>query len=318
MNGKPQAGAASGAAEGFDRAGNETLLARPGAGSWLRLLRPHQWAKNALVFVPLLTSHLFSQAAFLHSAIAFSAFCFCASGVYVLNDLVDIEEDRKHPAKKARPLASGAVPVRRGIILVPVLIAPAFALGFFLPRAFALVLGGYLLAAAGYSFFLKRKMILDVVALALLYTARIIAGGAATGVVISQWLLGFSVFLFLSLALIKRYSEMMLRADLDLPDPKNRAYRAGDIPVLSALAAAAGLNAVVVFSLYLASDTVKALYRRPDILWLACPLFAYWIARMILLGHRRELNDDPLVFALRDPASLATLAAIIILALAAT
>jgi 4-hydroxybenzoate polyprenyltransferase len=313
-------GGSSGAARRLKRSGIEHDVLSTKAGSlkaWFRLLRPHQWAKNALVFVPLLTSHLFNQTAFLQSITAFGAFCLCASGVYVLNDLVDIQADRKHPTKRERPFANGDVPILGGVVLGPILMALAFALGLALSGLFELVLGVYLAITVSYSFFLKRKVLLDVVALALLYTARIIAGAVAIDVTISQWLLGFSVFLFLSLALVKRYSEIVLRLDLGLPDAHNRGYRSDDIPVLSALAAAAGFNAVVVFSLYLSSDAVRSLYRRPDVLWLVCPLFIYWISRMLLLSHRRQLDDDPVVFALRDRTSLLTLGSIAVLAMLA-
>jgi 4-hydroxybenzoate polyprenyltransferase len=309
-----------GAARRLKQAGieHDVLSAKFGSlKAWFRLLRPHQWAKNALVFVPLLTSHLFNQTALLQSIIAFAAFCLCASGVYVLNDLADIQADRKHPTKRERPFANGDVPVLGGVVLAPILMVLAFGLGLALSGLFELALGVYLAITVSYSFFLKRKVLLDVVALALLYTARIIAGAVAIDVTISQWLLGFSVFLFLSLALVKRYSEIVLRLDLGLPDAHNRGYRSDDIPVLSALAAAAGFNAVVVFSLYLSSDAVRSLYRRPDVLWLACPLFIYWISRMLLLSHRRQLDDDPVVFALRDRTSLLTLASIAVLAMLA-
>ncbi len=275
--------------------------------AWLRLLRPHQWAKNTLVFIPLLASHLFNGTTVLQSLGAFVSFCLCASGVYVLNDLVDIHADRKHPTKKNRPLASGTVSLQAAIILAPILIALAFLLAFRISHLFVLVLALYTAITASYSFFLKQKMLLDVVTLALLYTIRVIAGAAAIDVAASQWLLGFSSFLFLSLALIKRYSEMALRFDLSLPDPENRAYRASDLPILSALAAAAGFSAVVVFCLYLSSDVVSSLYHRPNVLWLACPLLIYWISRMLLLSHRRFIDDDPVVFALRDRTSLATI-----------
>jgi 4-hydroxybenzoate polyprenyltransferase/phosphoserine phosphatase len=278
--------------------------------AWIRLLRPHQWAKNTLVFVPLLTSHLFNATALLHSVGAFVAFSLCASSVYIVNDLVDVEADRKHPTKKLRPFASGTVPVLGGIVAAPLLAALAFALAFMVSGMFAAVLAVYLAITSAYSFYLKRKMLVDVVTLSLLYTVRVIAGAAAIDVFVSEWLLGFSTFLFLSLALIKRYSEMALRFDSGLPDPQNRAYRGSDLPILSALSAAAGFNAVIVFSLYLASDTVKALYERPIILWLSCPLLIYWTSRMLLLSHRRQLHDDPVVFALRDRNSLLTIALI--------
>ena len=180
-------------------------------------------------------------------------------------------------------------------------------------HVFVMELAGYLTLTVTYSFFLKRKMLIDVITLASLYTLRVIAGGAAIGVMISQWLLAFSMFLFLSLALIKRYSEMAIRFDSGLPDPSNRDYKAGDLPTIASLAAAAGYCAVIVFSLYLSSDAIKTLYRHPTVLWLACPLLLYWISRMIMMGHRRILHDDPVIFALQDRVSLLTILLIALL-----
>ena len=274
--------------------------------AFLKLLRPHQWAKNALVFVPLLTAHAFDLASVGRACIAFIAFSLCASSVYILNDLIDLEADRAHPTKRSRPFASGAIKPQQGLLLAPALLVSAFAIAALLPLAFVATLAFYFAATSAYSFFLKRKMMIDVVTLSGLYAVRVIGGGAAIGVTISEWLLAFAVFIFLSLALIKRHSEMAIRMDQGLPDPTNRNYRAGDLPVLLALAAAAGYAAVIVFALYVASPSVHALYRHPKILYLACPLLLYWISRALMLSHRRELHEDPVVFALRDWVSLAT------------
>ena len=285
---------------------------------WIRLLRPHQWVKNALIFIPLLTAHLFATQAFLQAFAAFIAFSLCASGVYIINDLVDIQADRQHVIKKERPFAKGALPLFGGIILVPVLIAAAFGVALQLSPGFQLALGTYLIITTAYSFFLKRKMLIDVITLALLYSLRVIAGGMAVNVEISQWLLAFSMFLFLFLALVKRYSEMAMLLDGGLSDSKIRNYKASDLPVIAALAAASGYSAVIVFSLYLSSDTVRALYRHPVILWPICPLFLYWISRVLLLSHRRVIPDDPVIFALKDRVSLLTVLLITLLGAAAT
>lgn len=296
-------------------AGDRALLIAPnGLWAWARLLRPHQWAKNILVFVPLLTAHLFTPAAFAASLAAFGAFCLCASGTYIINDWLDIEADRGHPSKRLRPLASGAIAPLPAVLLAVPLIGLAFAVALSLSRDFLIVLVLYLVLTVSYSLLLKRKLFVDVILLGLLYTGRVIAGAVAIHVTTSEWLLSFSGFLFLFLALTKRYSEMALRFDLGLPDPENRAYRSDDLPILASLAAASGFSAVIVFSLYLASDMVRELYRQPRLLWLACPILLYWIGRMLMLSHRRRIDDDPVIFALRDRAGLISIGLILLLA----
>ena len=274
--------------------------------AWLRLLRPHQWSKNLLAAVPLLTAHAFTLPALAQTALAVTAFSLCASSVYVINDLVDIQADRGHPTKKNRPFAAGDLPVLAGALGAPLLLALAVAVAALVSVPFLAVLGGYWLLTSAYTFILKRKMMIDVVALAALYTLRVVGGAAAIAVPVSEWMLAFAMFIFLSLALIKRHSEMAVRLDAGLPDPTNRNYRVTDLPVLIALSAAAGYSAIIVFCLYLSSPAVYALYRHPKALWLELPLLLYWISRAITLSHRREMNDDPIVFALKDRVSLAT------------
>ena len=283
-----------------------TWAPRGGLKAWIALLRPHQWSKNALVAVPLLTAHAFTGEAILMTAMAIVAFCLCASSVYLINDLVDIQADRMHPTKRRRPFAAGELPVLAGVLTAPVLLLAAAAVGVLIGPRFLLVLGGYWLLTSGYTFILKRKMMIDVVTLAGLYTLRVVGGAAAIAVPVSEWLLAFSMFLFLSLALIKRHSEMAVRLDARLPDPINRNYRVTDLPLLISLSAAAGYSAIIVFALYLSSPMVHALYRRPGVLWLEIPLMLYWVSRAIALSHRREMHDDPIVFALRDRVSLLT------------
>ncbi len=288
----------------------ETIPSRaPGTRTWARLLRVHQYAKNALVFLPLLTSHSFDLASLGAALIAFIAFSLCASGIYVLNDLVDLQDDRAHPRKRERPLASGEISVLHGLAVVPVLVAAAFAAGAFLGPVFLMVLGIYLALTTAYSFALKRMMLIDVITLAGLYTVRVIGGAAAIAAVPSSWLLAFCMSIFLSLALLKRHVELTVRLDAGLPDPANRDYRKGDLGMVASLAAAAGFNAVTVFALYISSDAVHELYSRPQILWLVCPVLIYWIARILMLAQRRKMHDDPVVFALRDRPSLAVAAA---------
>lgn len=267
---------------------------------WIKLVRVHQWAKNALVFVPLLTSQKFVLGAFAEAAGAFLAFSFAASAVYIVNDLVDLEADRKHPTKKKRPLAAGTVPILAAFPVAVTLVVTAFVLALGISPLFAGVLFAYLGLTTVYTFFLKRKMFADVISLAALYTLRVIGGAAAIVVPLSEWLLGFSMFIFTSLALIKRYVELVGRVDAGLPDPLNRNYRKSDLDIVAALAAAAGFNAVTVFALYISSDAVHQLYHHPKVLWFICPILMYWLSRALIMAHRRLMDDDPILFALKD------------------
>ncbi|MFT0879125.1 UbiA family prenyltransferase [Rhodopseudomonas sp. G2_2311] len=289
------------------------ILSPPPKGrvrSWVKLLRTHQWAKNALVLVPLLTAHKFGFGSLVDAIGAFLAFSLAASAIYVVNDLVDLGADRKHPTKRKRPLATGSVPILAALPVAFGLLAIAFALALLITPLFVIVLLAYLASTTAYTFFLKRKMLVDIVALASLYTLRVIGGAAAISVPISEWLLGFSMFIFTSLALIKRYVELAGRLDAGLPDPSNRNYRKSDLDVVTALAAAAGFNAVTVFALYISSDAVQPLYRHPKVLWLACPILMYWLGRVLMMAHRRLMDDDPVSFALRDWNSLLAFALI--------
>ena len=260
------------------------------AGQWIKLIRVHQWAKNTLVFVPLLTAHKFELSAFAQAIGAFIAFSLAASAVYILNDLVDLEADRKHPSKRRRPLAAGTVPILAALPIATFLMLVAFALALCIALSFAEVLLLYIALTTAYSFFLKRKMLVDIVALASLYTIRVVGGAEAISVPISEWLLGFSMFMFTSLALIKRYVELAARLDADLPDPSNRNYRKSDLDIVAGLAAAAGFNAVTVFALYISSDTVQHLYRHPKAIWLVCPILIYWLGRALMMAHRRLMR----------------------------
>ena len=295
----------------------ERIVTAKHSGAWLTLLRPHQWTKNALIGVPLLTAHQFTPSAAVLTILAAVAFSACASAVYILNDLVDIQGDRGHPNKRSRPFASGDVSFATGVILgilcliLGILIAGAVSLEFLG------VLCAYLVTTTGYSLILKRKMLIDVVTLAGLYTIRVVAGAVAIRVPMSEWLLTFSMFIFLSLALIKRYSELATRFDAGLPDPTSRNYKIDDLPIVSSMAAASGYCAVIVLALYLSSDAVRALYAHPSFLWLVCPLVIYWISRMLMLSHRRMLHDDPVVYAMKDKVTWASAAVIIILGLLA-
>lgn len=275
----------------------------------LKALRPHQYAKNALVFVPLLTAHQFTLAALAQALLAMLAFSICASSVYVLNDLLDVQSDRSHPSKKKRPFAAGRLSATTGVVMVVGLTASAFAVASMVSPLFCGVLAFYLALTTAYSFSLKRKMFVDVVVLAMLYSLRVIAGAVAIGVAVSEWLLAFSMFIFTALALVKRYTELATRLDEGLDDPTNRNYKKSDLPVIAGLAAAAGMNSITVIALYVSSAEVRANYDHPLVLWALCPLFLFWIARIIMLAHRRIVDEDPITFALKDPRSWAVGAA---------
>lgn len=291
---------------------NAVVLEAPSGGlrAWIKLLRIHQWSKNALVFVPMFAAHLLGLSFFLKGALAAVAFSLAASSIYILNDLVDLEADRAHRTKKRRPLAAGTVSVRRALLIGPGLLAASVGIGLVISPQFLAVLLAYVALTTAYTFYLKRKMMIDIIALASLYTLRIIAGAAVVQARPSEWILAFSMFIFTALALIKRYVELVARMDAALPDPTNRDYRKSDLPVISALSAASGLNAVTVFALYIASDTVHRLYRHPEALWLICPILMYWIGRALMMAERRLMDDDPVVFALKDRISLISFALI--------
>ncbi|MCP3374417.1 UbiA family prenyltransferase [Bradyrhizobium cajani] len=289
-----------------------------GRKAWLKAVRVHQYVKNLLVFVPLVTSHQFTLANITANVTAFLAFCACASAVYTLNDLLDLKSDRAHSSKRARPFARGLIQLRTGLLMIPALLFLSLILATTISAEFTYVLVGYFVLTSVYSVYLKRKMFVDVVVLAILYTIRIFAGGVAADIQISHWLFIFSMFMFTSLALVKRYVELSTRIDLRLPDRSDRDYRIGDVEVVTALAAASGLTAITIFALYVASPDVQRLYRHPKALWLICPILLYWIGRILMMAHRRLMDDDPIVFALRDHISaitIASIAAVVIIAI---
>lgn len=282
---------------------------RPSARDYAKALRLHQWLKNLLIFVPAIAAHLFG-APLLSALIAFFSFSLCASSVYLLNDLLDLKSDREHRTKSRRAFASGKIPLVQGIVLVPVLLAGAASLAALLPLRFAIVLAGYYVLTLAYSFWLKRQMLVDVVTLACLYGVRLLAGGAAVGVTLSPWLGALSVFLFLSLALIKRCTELGERQRAGRGDPPGRGYRLADLSALQSMAAASGYLSILVLALYFNSPAVVALYSWPNRMWLICVLALYWISRVLLLSHRGDMHDDPVVFAATDRVSLLTAVAV--------
>jgi len=286
--------------------------------SLVRSLRPHQWLKNVLVLVPLVTAQLFFDVQAVTAAlIAFVAFCLVASSVYVLNDLADLDNDRHHPIKRNRPFASGEVSLLHGWILWPTLLVVGFTVSIaLLPWMFTAVLASYFAITVAYTFVLKRLRIVDVVTLAALYTVRVIAGIAAIGVAPSMWLLTFSLFLFLSLALIKRVSELT-RARAEGGKAKGRGYIHQDLELLSSYGVSSSVAAAVIFALYLDDPSTTRLYATPELLWGALPILLTWLMRAWLKAHRGEMNEDPILFAARDRWSLVAAAALALIFIAA-
>ena len=274
------------------------------AKQYLRALRLHQWLKNFLIFLPLVAAHRLTDVTLaVNCVIAFLAFGFCASSVYLLNDLVDLEADRKHARKRLRPFASGQASVLTGLLLIPFLLLLSFVLALALPPLFGAVLAGYFATTVLYSLWAKRRAIFDVMFLAGLYTVRILAGAAAIAIAPSFWILAFSMFIFLSLALVKRYGELIGLNGTGAHRASGRGYLTADLPVLQSMGAASGYMAVLVLALYINSPDISKLYQHPKLMWLSCPLLLFWISRVWLKAQRGEMHDDPIVFAVTDRVS---------------
>ncbi|MGB8816988.1 MAG: UbiA family prenyltransferase [Rhizobiaceae bacterium] len=266
-----------------------------------KLLRVHQWAKNILVAVPaVLANDLMNLTTVIEVLRAFAAFSLLASAIYIINDLSDLDADRAHKTKRNRPLAAGTVSISSGLLITTALIAASAAISLWLPLFFQLVLGGYALLTTAYTAALKRMLLIDVLALAGLYTIRVIAGAAATQIDVSFWLLAFSVFFFLSLALVKRYVELDATSETGTQKITGRGYRVVDRQVLAEAGIAATFSSVLVLALYIDSDQVKLLYERPYLIWLLCPIVLYLSLRIWVLARRGEMHEDPVVFILSD------------------
>lgn len=291
---------------------------RPTLPTLIKAIRMHQWAKNFLLFAPLALSHRFTPASLAAATASFFCFSFMASANYLVNDLLDIDSDRRHPAKRLRPFAAGDLPVAQGIVLAAGLFFASVAVLPLLPAAFALWLGLYIVATTAYSFYLKRIAVVDVLLLSGLYTLRLLAGGAATATEISPWLASFSSFLFLSLAMVKRFSELENLRERGLSASHGRGYLVADREQIRSFGTASAYAAVLVFMLYIARTDVTDLYRHPGRLWFIVPLLLYWLHRVWLLAARGELDHDPLVFAMTDRISLAVGAAVVALAIFAS
>ena len=272
---------------------------------YVRAMRPHHWIKNLMVFVPLLADHGTDGALYLRLLGVFAALSACASGTYLLNDVLDLPHDRRHRRKRHRPLAAGRTALLPSIAIGLALAAAGLAAAFGLSTAAGFGVLLYLAVTFAYSLWLKRKTFIDVMAIALLYAIRVLIGAAAVSVTPSPWLLAFSLFVFLAIAIAKRQTELAAGEGAD-----GRAYRAEDGPAMAALGAGSGFATVVVLTLYIQSPEVGTRYAQHELLWLVCPLLVHWLGRLTLLAARGEVDDDPLVFAMRDRTSWLTALAI--------
>jgi 4-hydroxybenzoate polyprenyltransferase len=289
-----------------------------GFAVWLRALRVHQWLKNLLLFVPLLTAFSFMDIGKLAiMAVAFVAFSLAASATYMVNDLWDLENDRAHPRKRLRPFASAKIPILHGLVVAGCALALAFVLALAVSQGFFLMLLLYIVLTSAYSWVLKEYVLIDVLMLSLLYTLRILAGSVAIGIATSSWLLAFSVFMFLSLALVKRCAELVSLDQIGKKAVRGRDYRVSDLVVLLPLGVGAALSAVVIFGLFISAPETQVRYATPHLLWLVAIGLIYWLARLWIKTSRGEMHDDPLIYAIKDHGSRITVLAMIGTTLAA-
>lgn len=270
---------------------------------YMKALRPQQWLKNILIFLPMLAGHQLNATTAWNSFLAFVAFSLIASSVYVLNDLLDLNADRAHPRKRLRPFASGAVPIAHGSFLALASLLLGGVISAFIGWQFLLTLSAYFVLTTAYSLQFKRQIILDICVLASLYTMRILAGGVATGIELSVWLFAFSIFFFFSLAAVKRQAELVDMAERGTMTAKGRGYHVEDLPIISMVGLAAGYISVLVMALYVSSPAVRQLYAISEILWGICCVLLYWLTRVVLITHRGAMHDDPVVFAAKDRVS---------------
>ncbi len=264
----------------------------------LAVLRPHQWLKNILIALPAIALHRFNPYQFIGIALAFVSFSLGASAIYLINDVLDLDHDRAHPTKCHRPIAAGKFPINHALFVAAILAIGALDVAVSLPVGFMLTLAGYLALAMAYSLYFKHQLMADVIVLAMLYGARVIAGAQATDIALSHWLIGFCFFLFLCLALVKRVTQIEF--------PSGRAYLSADSHIMISLMVASGFTAVLTLALYINSPDVMPLYRHPQYLWGICILLVYWLGRAFLLTARGKMHDDPVIFAATDRVSLLT------------
>lgn len=279
---------------------------------WLNALRVHQWLKNLLLFVPILTAFSFTDGHLLGAmAAAFLAFSLAASATYVTNDLFDLDNDRAHPRKRLRPFACARIAIRDGLLVAAAALLMAALLAWAVSPSFLMILLLYLVITCGYSLVLKRYVLIDVITLSLLYTLRILAGSVAAGILTSSWLLAFSLFTFLSLALVKRCSELVSLDRDGRQAARGRDYRVADLVVLWPLGVGAALCGVVVFGLFATASETQSRYATPDLLWLVAIGMVYWLGRLWLKTSRGEMHDDPIVYAIKDRGSRITVFAVV-------
>ena len=288
---------------------------RPRAIAVFNAMRPHQWSKNILLFVPLLAAQAFyGSSAWLDGLLAFVAFSAAASAVYVWNDMMDAPSDRTHPIKRKRPFAAGALSLETGLFLWIALATLAGSIALALPQRFGVILLFYFLGNILYTCGLKRVAGLDLVMLAAMYTSRILAGGAATATPVSQWLASFAVFLFFGLGAVKRYVELSQSGE---QPTAGRGYQNRDAETVFALGVGSSLMSAVVLALYLSSTQAGLIYGEPSDLWMLMAVHLFWITRIWTAARRGDVSADPVIFVLRDRQSyLAALAAAIALWLA--
>lgn len=290
----------------------------PAAGELARAARPHQWVKNVLVFVPLVLAHVRDTHAWASAALAFTAMCLAGSGAYIVNDIADAGADRLHPLKKQRPFARGAIGARLASLFAALLLIAGLVVAWSISLPVAAAVLGYIALTFAYTFWLKTILAADVLLLVGLYCLRLLVGGTATGIVISPWTLAFAMFLFLSLALMKRHAELHNLQAAGASAGTRRGYRTEDKPAVASLGAASGMTAVLVIALYVNGDDVRKLYSHPNLLFAICAVVLLWIVRLWLLANRGEIGEDPVLYAVRDPWSLALGAVAVAVLLAAS
>ncbi len=303
-------GALAAKVAGFGREVEQLPGTEPSVKSYMKALRPHQWMKNLLVFLPLLAAHKYDFVSIRDMLMAFVAFSLVASSVYVLNDLLDLAADRAHPSKCRRPFASGAIPIAHGTVMAPVLLLAGLLVGLPLGWKFLGVIVVYYAITTAYSLYFKRQLIIDICVLAVLYTIRIVAGAVAAHIPASVWFLAFSIFFFFSLAAVKRQAELIDGISSGRVKASGRGYQTSDLPLVANMAIAAGYVSVLVMALYVNSPAVLVLYHKPSALWGICLVLLYWISRMVMVTHRGQMHDDPVVFAAKDRVSLLCVALI--------
>ncbi len=290
---------------------------RAGLATWRKALRVHQWAKNLLLFVPLLTAFSFAPADLAAMLLAFLCFSLAASATYIANDLWDLANDRRHPRKKSRPFASGALPITSGVGAALLLLVAAFGLAFTVNAGFAAMLLAYVVLTTAYSWWLKERVLLDVLMLSALYTLRIVTGSVAVGIHTTSWLLAFSLFVFLSLALVKRCSELQLLQERGQASAHGRDYHVVDLAVLWPMGLASALAAVVVLGLFINAPETAQRYASPMLLWGLAGLMIYWLGRLWIKTGRGEMDDDPVLYALKDRTSRLTVGLMVLVAVCA-